>query len=128
MRWHYRRRLALAWVMELGILVNGESVRTGATFAVRSPYDGAAVATVHYAGPAEIERAIAGAVRAFAATKLIPSWKREAVLAAIAAAIGGRREELAGVIAREAGKPIRTARLEVDRAAFVFRVAAEESK
>src|SRR5436190_3796809 len=114
--------------MELGILVNGESVRTGATFQVRSPFDGAAVATVHYAGPAEIERAIAGAVRAFAATRLIPSWKREAVLAAIAAAIAGRREELAGVIAREAGKPIRTARLEVDRAAFVFRVAAEESK
>ena len=52
--------------MELGILVNGESVRTGATFEVRSPFDGAAVATVHYAGPAEIERAIAGAVRAFA--------------------------------------------------------------
>ena len=114
--------------MELGILVNGESVRTGATFQVRSPFDGAAVATVHYAGPAEIERAIAGAVRAFAATRLIPSWKREAVLVAIAAAIAGRREELAGVIAREAGKPIRTARLEVDRAAFVFRVAAEESK
>jgi acyl-CoA reductase-like NAD-dependent aldehyde dehydrogenase len=114
--------------MELGILVNGETVRTGATFEVRSPFDGAPVATVHYAGPAEIERAIAGAVRAFAATRLIPSWKREAVLDAIAAAIAGRREELAGVIAREAGKPIRTARLEVDRAAFVFRVAAEESK
>jgi acyl-CoA reductase-like NAD-dependent aldehyde dehydrogenase len=114
--------------MQLGILVNGETVRTGATFEVRNPFDGAPVATVHYAGPAEIERAIAGAVRAFAATRLIPSWKREAILDAIAAAIAGRREELAGVIAREAGKPIRTARLEVDRAAFVFRVAAEESK
>jgi acyl-CoA reductase-like NAD-dependent aldehyde dehydrogenase len=43
---------------EFGILIGGETVRTGVTFEVRSPYDGAHVGTVHYAGPADIERAI----------------------------------------------------------------------
>jgi glyceraldehyde-3-phosphate dehydrogenase (NADP+) len=113
---------------ELGILLGGETVKTGATFEVRSPYDGALVATVHYAGPKEIERAIADAERAFAVTRKLPSWKREATLAAVATAIAQRREELAQVIALEAGKPIKTSRLEVDRAAFAFRVAAEETK
>jgi acyl-CoA reductase-like NAD-dependent aldehyde dehydrogenase len=113
---------------ELGILLGGETVKTGATFDVRSPYDGALVATVHYAGPKEIERAIADAALAFAVTRKLPSWKREAILAAISAAITQRREELAHIIALEAGKPIKTARLEVDRAASVFKVAAEEAK
>lgn len=113
---------------EIGILLGGETVKTGATFEVRSPYDGALVATVHYARPKEIERAIADAERAFAVTRKLPSWKREAILAAVGAAITQRREELAQVIALEAGKPIKTSRLEVDRAAFAFRVAAEETK
>jgi acyl-CoA reductase-like NAD-dependent aldehyde dehydrogenase len=113
---------------EFGVLVGGETVRTGKTFDVHNPYDGALVATVHYAGPAEIERAIADAERAFAVTRKIPTWKREATLVAIGVAIARRREELAQVIALEAGKPIRTARLEVDRASFAFRVAAEETK
>src|SRR5258708_3082256 len=113
---------------ELGILVGGETIKTGATFDVRSPYDGALVAPVHYAGPQEIERAIADAERAFAVTRKLPSWKREAILAAVSAAMVQRREELARIIALEAGKPIKTARLEVDRAASVFKVAAEETK
>ncbi len=119
---------AAAQLGEFGILLGGETVRTGATFDVRSPYDGALVGTVHYAGPKEIERAIADAERAFAVTRKLPAWKREAILLAVSAGIAGRREALAHVIALEAGKPIKTARLEVDRAAFAFRVAAEETK
>ena len=113
---------------ERGILLGGESVESGETYEVRSPYDGAAVAVVHRAGPAEIERAIAGAVEAFEQTRKLPSWRREQVLEAVAAGIAARSEELARTIALEAGKPIRTARIEVDRAVYTFSVAAEESK
>lgn len=63
---------------EFGILLGGETVRTGAAFEVRGPYDGTLVGTVHSAGPAEIERAIGDAERAFAATRKLPAWKREA--------------------------------------------------
>jgi len=113
---------------EFEILLQGQRVPTGDTFEVRSPFDGSLVATVHRAGAAEIERAIAAADRAFAVTKQLPSWKRAAVLDWTAAAVAARRDELAETIALEAGKPIRLARVEVDRAVFVLRTGAEEAK
>jgi glyceraldehyde-3-phosphate dehydrogenase (NADP+) len=113
---------------ELGIVLGGATVDTGDTVEIESPYDGAPVAVVHRAGPDEVESAIAGAVEAFETTRHLPAWKREEVLRQVAQRIGARREELAQTIALEAGKPIRTARVEVDRAAFTFTVAAEESK
>lgn len=113
---------------EVGILLLGTAVETGETCEVRSPYDGSHVAVVHRAGAREVERAIAGAVRAFATTRALPLWKRAAILDAIGAGIDARRDEFAETIALEAAKPIKTARIEVDRAAFTFRVSAEEAK
>jgi acyl-CoA reductase-like NAD-dependent aldehyde dehydrogenase len=113
---------------ERRILLGGEDVETGETHEIRSPYDETPVAVVHRAGPADVERAIVGAVEAFEKTRRLPSWKREQVLEAVAAGIAARSEELARTIALEAGKPIRTARIEVDRAVYTFSVAAEESK
>ena len=114
--------------MELGVIVAGETRPTGDTFEVRNPLDGSLVATLHNAGPAEIESAIAAAVKAFETTRTLPSWQRSAVLDTVARRLAERRDELARIIALEAGKPIRTARLEVERAAFVFTVAAEEAR
>lgn len=113
---------------EQRILLGGDDVETEERYEVRSPYDDAPVAVVHRAGPGEVERAIAGAVEAFETTRRLPSWQREQVLQAVAAGIAARREEFARTIALEAGKPIRTARIEVDRAVYTFSVAAEESK
>jgi glyceraldehyde-3-phosphate dehydrogenase (NADP+) len=113
---------------EFGILIAGEWIKTGDAIEVRSPYDDTLVGIVHRAGPEHVERAIAASVRAFEETRHLPSWKRAEVLEKISAGIIARREELARTIALEAGKPIRTARIEVDRAAFTFKIAAEESK
>ena len=109
-------------------LVGGTQVETGRAVPVRSPYDGSLVAIVHRAGTAEVEEAIAAAARAFALTRALPAWRREEILRGIAAGIAERGEEIARTIASEAGKPLKTARVEVDRAAFTFRVAAEETK
>lgn len=113
---------------EYGALLNGQWVKTGDAIEVRSPYNDALVAVVHRAGPKEIEQAIADATRAFQVTRKLPSWKKAEVLMKVSEGILARREDLARTIALEAGKPIRTARLEVDRAAFTFQVAAEETK
>ncbi len=102
--------------------------KTGDAIEVRSPYDDALVAVVHRAGPDEIEMAIAKATDAFQTTRKLPVWKRAEILETISAGIAARHEDLAKTIALEAGKPIRTARAEVDRAVFTFKVAAEESK
>ena len=113
---------------EYGCYIAGEWIKTGNAVEVRSPFDRSLVAVVHRAGPAEIQTAISKATASFQATRKLPAWKRAEALEKISAGIAARREEFAQTIALEAGKPIRTARLEVDRAVFTFKVAAEESK
>jgi acyl-CoA reductase-like NAD-dependent aldehyde dehydrogenase len=113
---------------ELGPLVGGRTVLTGDAVEVRSPYDDRLVTFVHRAGPTEVEEAIARAAQAFEETRRMPSWRRAEILERISTTIGEQREELARTIALEAGKPIKTARVEAERAAFTFKVAAEETK
>ncbi len=113
---------------ELGPFVRGRERRTGNTVVVASPYDGAPVAVVHRAGPAEVDEAISAAREAFETTRRLPSWQRAQILERIGGELLARKDELARTIALEAGKPITTARLEVDRAAFTFKVASEEAK
>ena len=113
---------------EFGVLVGGSWKKTGEAIEIHSAYDDAVVAIVHRAGPGEIESAIALATEGFAETRRLPAWKREEILAKISQGIAARHEEFARTIALEAGKPIRTARAEVDRAVFTFKIAAEESK
>jgi acyl-CoA reductase-like NAD-dependent aldehyde dehydrogenase len=114
--------------LELSALIGGREVASGDTYEVRSPFDDALVAVIHRAGPREIEAAIAGASRAFDTTRKLPSWKRAEVLHGIADRIEQAKEDFARTIALEAGKPLKAARVEAERAAFTFRVAAEEAK
>ncbi|MAS34026.1 MAG: aldehyde dehydrogenase [Anaerolineaceae bacterium] len=111
-----------------GVLVDGQWRTTHDPIEVRSPYDQSVVAIIHHAGPDLVEQAIQAAVRAFQTTRKLPSWKRADVLEKISAGIQANHEKFSRAIALEAGKPIRTARGEVDRAIFTFKVAAEEAK
>ena len=112
---------------EFACLVGRRQQKTGDVIEVRSPYDQALVGLVHRAGPEEIEQAISAAVTAFQTTYKLPTWKHSAILEKISEGIAARREELARTVALEAGKPIKSARVEVDRA-FFFKVAAEETR
>src|SRR4051812_29218914 len=114
--------------LELQPFIGGNAAETSDTYEVRAPYDDQLVAVIHRAGPDEIEHAIARAEAAFQTTRKLPSWRRAEILEAVSAAIKEQRDDFARTIALEAGKPIRTARGEADRAAFTFKVAAEESK
>jgi acyl-CoA reductase-like NAD-dependent aldehyde dehydrogenase len=113
---------------EYGALIGGEWLKTADPIEVRSPYDESLVAVVHRAGPEEVERSIATAVEAFEITRKLPAWQRSEILAKVSQGIADRREDFARTIALEAGKPIRTARVEVDRAIFTFKVASEEAR
>src|SRR5947208_6841828 len=57
----------------------------------------------------------------------MPAFARQSILRNISATIANRREQFARTMALEAGKPIKTARAEIDRAVFTFAVAAEEA-
>ncbi len=110
-----------------GCFINGKWVTRGEVSEIHSPYDGSVVGAVHLAAKEEVEAAIQAAVAAFETTKKLGSYQRKAVLQKISNRIENRREEFARSIALEAGKPIKTARAEVDRAIFTFSVAAEEA-
>lgn len=85
-------------------------------------------AQVAAASPADAEDALAAAQRAEPALRETTLVQRATWLEAIADGIDARKDELADVIVREAGKPISSARGEVDAAAERFRRAIEETR
>jgi acyl-CoA reductase-like NAD-dependent aldehyde dehydrogenase len=80
------------------------------------------------ASPADLERAIAAADRAFADYRRWPGHRRAALLEAISTGIAARRQPLADRIVAEARKPLQYARGEVDRAVQTFSFAADEAR
>jgi len=108
-------------------LLDGQWLSEGEPLEIRSPYDQSVVGTTCRATPAHIEAAVQASVRAFEITRKLPAYERQRVLRAVAQGITARHEEFARTIALEGGKPVRTARAEVDRAIFTFTVASEES-
>jgi len=114
-------------VQRRGLFIDGHWIDQGPTAEIKSPFDGATVGEVTLAGKPQIEAAIAASVRAFEVTRKLPIFKRQEILRAVSASIQQKRDEFARVMALESGKPIRTARAEVDRAIFIFAVAAEEA-
>ncbi len=110
-----------------GFLLDGQWLSEGTAFEVRSPYDHSLIAITFRPTSDHIETAIQAAVRAFEITRKLPAYERQRILRAVAQSITEKREDFARTIAQEAGKPIKTARAEVERAIFTFTVAAEES-
>jgi glyceraldehyde-3-phosphate dehydrogenase (NADP+) len=89
---------------------------------------GEPVGSTYLATPEQYEEAVQAAVRAFEATRRQPAYERGRILRAVSDGIKARRAELAELIVAEAGKPIRDALVEVDRAALVMRLGAEEAE
>ena len=94
---------------------------------VRSPYDGAEVGRVPKHGRADVDRAVAAGARALAEQPL-PPWRRAEILDAAARLLAERSEDFARTIARESAKPIKTARIEANRAVSTFTFAAAEAR
>jgi len=95
---------------------------------VRSPFDGEPVAEVAQASASELELAIARAHDFFEHGKRPATHERADLLEAIARLLRERSAELAELIARESGKPVRYARAEVARAVLTFTLGAGESR
>ena len=109
------------------IYLAGEFVEAGTPLEVRDPATDEAVATTFQAGADELERATVAAVEAFELTKRLAAYERHDALMHVAGCIERDAEELALLLSRESGKPIKDARGEVARGALTFRIAAEEA-
>ncbi|HUR37253.1 MAG TPA: aldehyde dehydrogenase family protein, partial [Terriglobales bacterium] len=101
-------------------LLNGAWVAGRSSEVISSPYDGSEVGRVYYADKSQLEAAIAGSVEAFSELKRMPAQERARILRVTAEGLSKGREDFARLIAEEAGKPIKAARAEVERAIITF--------
>ena len=109
-------------------LVAGQWKTASETFEVKSPYDGEVVATVGSPSEADVEAAVAAAAEVFDETRKLPIHARAGALDHISRRIAERSDEVAEVIAREGGKPLKWAKVEAARAVSTFRWASEECR
>jgi acyl-CoA reductase-like NAD-dependent aldehyde dehydrogenase len=112
---------------QTGFLLCGKEWIDGEPLEVRSPWDNGLVGRVTAATRADARQAVHHAVASLRRTRALPRWKRREILEDIAAALVAQKDRFAKLIVAEAGKPIRLARAEVDRAILTFKTAAEES-
>jgi acyl-CoA reductase-like NAD-dependent aldehyde dehydrogenase len=112
--------------IQTGFLLCGKEWTDGDALEVRSPWDQGLVGRVTIATRADARQAVHHAVASLRRTRALPSWKRREILEDVAAALIEQKERFAQLIVAEAGKPVRRARIEVDRAVLTFKTAAEE--
>jgi acyl-CoA reductase-like NAD-dependent aldehyde dehydrogenase len=101
---------------------------TATTLQVLDKYSGETIGEVPVADAAAVDRAVARARDAFPAWSATPAHKRSAILRRAAEIVDARRDDIAGLIAREAGKAWKYAIGEVARSVETLTFSAEEAK
>src|SRR5439155_1230146 len=93
---------------------------------VHSPYNGEVVGRAPKSGADDARRAVDAAARALESP--LPAHERAAILDRVAGLLRERHEDMARTICAEAGKPIKTARVEASRAVSTYTFAAVEAR
>jgi acyl-CoA reductase-like NAD-dependent aldehyde dehydrogenase len=114
--------------VEYKLLINGQWVGSGNPLEVKNKYNGSTVGVLPTASRDDLDHAIDAAERARDVMADMPSFKRAEILLRTAALLRDRYDDLAKTIAAEAGKALKFARAEVDRAISTFTIASEEAK
>jgi acyl-CoA reductase-like NAD-dependent aldehyde dehydrogenase len=114
--------------MEYQLLIDGQWVDAGPAMEVKNKYDGKVVGIVPTARREDVDAAINAAERAEDVMADMPAYKRAEILLRTASLLRERADDMAKTIAAEAGKALKFARAEVDRAQSTFTIAAEEAK
>ena len=114
--------------MEYKLLIDGQWIGGGNELEVKNKYNGEIVGVLPAARREDLDAALAAAERAEDLMADMPSYKRAEILLRTAVLMRERADDLAKTIAAEAGKALKFARAEVERAASVFTIAAEEAK
>jgi betaine-aldehyde dehydrogenase len=106
------------------LFIDGQFVdaESGETLATLNPHDNSPIAEVAMAGPADIDKAVAAATRAFPAWSRMAAADRGRILLRLADLIEANTEELARLESLDTGHPLRDSRnLDVPRTAACFR-------
>ena len=112
--------------MPQALHIGGELRESEQVEAITNPFDGTLVGEVFVASDADMDDAIAAATTAFEVTRRMPSHERIRILQRVASLLEERTEDIAVLMTRESGKPIRFSRGEVARAVLTFQLGAAE--
>lgn len=107
--------------------IGGLPVKTADAKPVELPYDGSVVGTIYQATPEQVNAAIAAAVAAAPVMREMTLEERSAILRRAHQKLIDNKEDMALAISSESGKPIKEARLEVDRSAMTLLFSSEEA-
>lgn len=95
---------------------------------VTNPHNGEVVGKTSFATKDDLEHATQAAVSAFAETRKMQTFERANVLQQLADGLARREDEFVELMTKEAGKPIKDSRVEVQRGVFTLQTAVEESR
>lgn len=108
--------------------INGQWHDAEESYELASPYSGEVIAHVAKASIQDVEKAIEGAQQAFQSFKKTTAYERAEILYKVVDIMRQRKEELAEILALEAGKPIAAGLAEIDRTIATYQFAAEGAK
>ena len=111
---------------QYNIYVCGQAVHTTQRLPVYNKYDGSLFAETSEASEELVRQALEGAYAAQSVVGKTSLHQRVAVLEHLARRLTERKEEIARIVATEAGKPLKDARVEVDRGVEVCRIGVAE--
>ncbi|MCX6621017.1 MAG: aldehyde dehydrogenase family protein [Acidobacteria bacterium] len=107
--------------------IGDRDVTTGTAVSVHLPYDGSDVGTVFQATREVVDQAVAAAKAAAPVMRDLSLDERSIILRKAWQGLLDEKEEMALAVSSECGKPIREARMEVERSALTLLFSAEEA-
>jgi acyl-CoA reductase-like NAD-dependent aldehyde dehydrogenase len=113
---------------EYKMLIGGKWVKAKENLEVTNKYSNQVIGKVPLADKESYEKSVKSAQDAFNIISKLPSYKRSQILQKTSELIDQKKDEVAKIIAEEAGKPMKFSRGEVSRSIQTFKFASEEAK
>ncbi len=110
------------------LIIGGKTVNTPKKQSVTDKFTGTPFAEISIAGNSELDMALEAAAKAKIPMGRLPAHERSRIISDARNYLARKSDELAEIIAREAGKPLKYAKGEVSRCLENLGFAAEEAK
>ena len=114
--------------MKKHLYINGNWKSVNTYKPLYAPYSEETLAEIAQGTEEDVQEAVTAAKNAMIKMNTLSAYDRATILEKVAQKMDERREEFAEIIAKEAAKPIRAARGEVDRTVQTYKFAAEDAK
>lgn len=108
--------------------IGGENRNALSYAELKNPYNLEYLGDIAIASHEDVLDAISEAEQAKAAMAAMPAFERAEILEKVAGYLKAEKEECARIIAKEAAKPLKAARAEVDRTIITYTFAAHEAR